>query len=304
MFDVLTLGESMVVLYPPEPSKIEENNNLLFDIGGAESNVAIALSRLGFKVNYVTKLGNDPFGKFINKTLKKEKVFIESILTDSEYPTGVFFREYLEDGARRVYYYRKNSAASNLSIKDFDFNLVEQCKMVHLTGLTPALSESCAKLVDSIIDKANSLKIPVSFDPNYRKQLWSGEKARSILEPMIRKSNLLFIGHEDAEAIFGSKTSEKMFEFLKSLGPDLIVFKEGEYGARVWEKNGKIYQMPALKVDNVIDPVGAGDGFVAGYISGWLEGKNSEECLKRGNYIGAKSVQVIGDYAGYPLEIV
>jgi 2-dehydro-3-deoxygluconokinase len=299
MVDVITLGECMALVYPSTLSPLAQSSELHLDMAGAESNFCIGLSRLGFKSRFISRLGNDPLGEFIRLKLAREGVLTDALKTDTTSPTGVFFREHLADGQRRVYYYRKNSAASLLSPDDLDITYFTGARVLHLTGITPALSASCSAACLRAIDLAKSVGTSISFDPNYRPQLWSEEEARKVILPILEQSDFVLMGHEDARAILGIADENDALKYVSDLGVKIIVMKRAERGAVSWSE-GQILEIPAYPVDRVIDPVGAGDGFDAGFIAGWLKGWNLERCLALGARVGAGAVRVLGDYNGYP----
>ena len=301
MSEVVTLGECMAVLYPREPVTLDDANVLALDIGGAEANLSIGLSRLGHSARFISRVGDDPFGQRMRATLEREGVDTAYLTVDSGAQTGVFFREWLPDGARRVYYYRAGSAASRLAPKDLRPEAFEGARIVHLTGITPALSASCAATVSKAIELARAAGALVSFDPNYRPRLWDVPSARAALRPLLEQTDILLMGHEDAQAVLGEGDDEALIERGAALGARVVVLKRAERGALALA-DGRWYSAPAHPVEQVLDPVGAGDGFDAGFLAGWLRGAGIEESLDLGARIGAAAVEVLGDYAGYPRE--
>ena len=305
MAEILTLGECMAVLYPPDPIPLDDARSLLLDIGGAEANLSVALARMGHSVRYITRVGDDPFGQRIRGILAGEGVDVSSVRTDTAAGTGIFFREWLPDGVRRVYYYRAGSAASRMLPDDLQAEQFLGARFVHLTGITPALSVSCAATVVHAFELAHAAGAQVSFDPNYRVKLWPPEVASRVLLPLIQASDILLIGHEDARAVLGIHVTEdaagdqQLLEAMLDLGPGIIVLKCAERGALAWSQ-GQQYSAPAVPVAHVIDPVGAGDGFDAGFLAGMLRHLSIPASLALGARVGAESVAVLGDYAGYP----
>lgn len=301
MPDVVTLGECMGVLYPPDPVTIDDSASLLWDIGGAEANLSIALARLGHSARFISRVGDDPFGRRVRAVLDAEGVDTSALQVDSGAPTGVFFREWLPDGARRVFYYRAGSAASRLAPADLTPELFAGAKIVHLTGITPALSASCAAACLQALELAKAAGALVSFDPNYRPRLWPPETARAALLPLMRQTDILLMGHEDARAALGVEDEEAMLEAGAALGPPIVVLKRAERGA-VALAEGRRVEVPAAPITHMLDPVGAGDGFDAGFLAGHLRGWHLEESLALGAKVGAAAVERLGDYAGYPRE--
>jgi 2-dehydro-3-deoxygluconokinase len=291
----------MGVLYPPEPITLDDTNTLVLDIGGAEANLSIGLSRLGHSASYISRVGDDPFGKRIRATLDAEGVDTSYLIDDPTRPTGVFFREWLADGARRVYYYRAGSAASALSPDDLRPEAFAGARIVHLSGITPALSSSCADTVARAIDLAHTAGALVSFDPNYRPRLWDPPRARAALLPLMKRADILLMGHEDAQAVLGADDDETALARAAALGVRVIVLKRAERGACALAE-GRRVDVPVHPIAAMIDPVGAGDGFGAGFLAGWLRGYDMETALRLGARVGAASVEVLGDYNGYPRE--
>ncbi len=299
---VITLGECMALFYPGQPIRLAEAAYLHLDIAGAETNLCIALARLGHTVRFVSKIGKDPFGEKIKKILQQEGVVIDAVIEDDCAPTGVFFREWLPDGQRRVYYYRKDSAASFLNESNMKPEYFDKVKILHVTGITPALSESCLSACNRAIELAKHAGAVVSFDPNYRAPLWDYDTARNVLIPLMRKSNIVLMGHEDAYALFGQLGERQLLETVGNLGVQICILKRAEKGA-IALSDGKLIEVPAFPVEKILDPVGAGDGFDAGFLAGWLRGWSLEQALVLGAEIGASAVKVMGDYAGYPRSV-
>ncbi len=300
---VVTLGECMALFYPGQPIHLVDAATIHLDIAGAESNLCIALARLGHTVRFISKVGNDPFGDKIIRILQHEGVVTDSIFRDDKAPTGIFFREWLPDGQRRVYYYRKGSAASSLGERDIRPEYFDKVKILHLTGITPALSKNCLSASLKAIELAHDVGAVVSFDPNYRAPLWNFESARKVLFPIIRQSDIVLLGHEDAYALFGQQQDERVLNHIADLGVKVTVLKRAEKGA-VALADGKLIEVPAFPVAKVLDPVGAGDGFDAGFLAGWLRGWSLEQSLALGAKIGALAVTVMGDYDGYPRTVI
>ncbi len=295
--EVVTLGECMAVLYPPEPVALEETPSLRLDIGGAESNLAIWLARLGHRARFISRVGDDPFGRRIRATLDACGVDTAGLSVDPGAPTGVFFREWLADGARRVYYYRAGSAASRLQPEDLRPELFVGARIVHLTGITPALGPGCPDTLAHAAALARAAGALVALDPNYRARLWPPEQARAALLPLVAQSDILLMGHEDSSAIFGTDRADEAIEQALALGPRTVVFKQAEHGATA-AADGQRVHVPAFPVAAVVDPVGAGDAFDAGFLAGLLRGLPLEEALRLGARLGAECVGQLGDYAG------
>jgi len=295
---VVTLGECMAVLYPPRPVPLEETDQLLLDVAGTEANTAIGLARLGVSVRLISRVGDDPFGRRVRATLVSEGVDTTHLETDPAAPTGVFFREPRADGSRIVYYYRAGSAASRMTAEQLHLDAFAGSQLVQLSGITPALSPGAAADVRRAIDLAYEAKALVSFDPNYRPQLWHRESAAVTLRELIHRVHILLMSEDDAQLLFGG-ADEAALERASALGPAIVVLKRAERGALALAE-GQVHRAPAQEVKRVVDTVGAGDGFNAGFLAGTLRGLAIPDALKLGAQVGAKAVAQLGDYSGYP----
>ncbi len=290
----MTIGEIMGVLYPEEPISMNESTRFIKNIGGAEANFAFAASANGCIVRFITRLGDDSFGQNIFGKLKAAEIDCSAVTLDSNYQTGILFREWLPDGLRRVNYYRKGSAASYLSPADIPDDILKDAQMVHLTGITPALSEGCHQAVIALAHKAVAAKVPISFDPNYRRKLWNEAEAQRVLLPLIPLSEILVIGHEDGAALFGTEDQDEMVRKAKAHGAKTMILKRGVDGCRLVTKDTDEVFMPH-QAKRSIDPVGAGDAFDAGFISEFVKGSSREICMNRALAFGARAVEDLGD---------
>jgi 2-dehydro-3-deoxygluconokinase len=194
-----------------------------------------------------------------------------------------------------VLYYRSGSAASRLSPDDLRPEVFAGAHLLHITGITPALSPTCAATVAHAIELAHAHGVPVSFDPNYRAALWESAVAREALLPLMKKADILLIGHEDGRAILGVDDEESILQHGIELGARIVVCKLAERGACAWDGSTRIL-VPAENVAAAVDPVGAGDAFGAGFLASWLRGSTLEEALRMGVRSGAVTVAVTGDY--------
>lgn len=296
---VVTLGECMALVYPDQPVTLDQASNLKLDLAGAESNLCIALSRLGITSRFITRVGMDPFGAKLRQVLDAEGVLTDGLIDDDLAPSGLFFREHLSDGRRRIYYYRKNSAASRMSDTDLRSEWFEGTRIVHLTGITPALSESCAAACRRAMALARGHGCLISFDPNYRAPLWSSDEARRKLAHFFEAADIILLGDEDARAVLGFDEVKRVLDQLTRDEKVSVVYKLGARGAAARIK-GTDYHVPAWPARQVVDPVGAGDGFNAGFLAGLLRGWSAGDSLTLAARIGSAAVEVMGDYAGYP----
>jgi 2-dehydro-3-deoxygluconokinase len=296
--EVVTLGEVMVLLWPAGAESLEEATLFERSFGGAEANAAIALARLGHRARWISRLGDDAFGRYVRGRLELEGVQVDAAV-DPQAPTAVFFKERVPVGPRRVLYYRRGSAASRLSSDDLRPDQFDGARVVHLSGITPALSASCAEAVWRALHLAHEAGAIVSFDPNVRRQLWpDDESIRAALLPLIAQADLVLLGDEDAAVLYPGLSEDDILHSVTAAGPQSVVLKLGPRGATAW-CNGRLMDVEAHEVP-VVDTVGAGDGFAAGYIAGLLRGFDAERRLALAARIGASAVSVAGDWEGYP----
>jgi len=297
--DVVTVGETMVLMTPDSSGPMRYANEFTRKFAGAESNFIIGLARLGHKVGWISRVGKDEFGKAMVAFIQGEGVDVSQVKVDDSAPTGLYFKEFRRPNDLRVYYYRKNSAASKLSSYDLNEEYIASAKFLHITGITPALSDSCYKMVMSAIEIAKKHSVKVVFDPNLRRKLWDEEKARETLLKIASQADIVLPGLDEGEFMFGEKDLEKLGKLFIEHGSSIVVIKAGADGAYYFTNNDHGF-VPGFPVEKVVDPVGAGDGFAAGVISGLLDGLSLYEAVKRGNTLGAFVVTVNGDVEGLP----
>ena len=296
--DVVTLGETMVLLWPTGGESLEDAVTYERSLGGAESNLAIALARLGLRSRWISRLGDDPFGRYTRATLEREGVIVDARV-DAGAPTAVFFKERVAHGPRRVYYYRRGSAASRMDPTDLTAAQFAGARLLHLTGITPALSAGCAAAVDHAIALARAAGARVCVDPNVRPQLWRELGAGiATLHALMARADLVLLGDEDAAYLFPGLSDTAVLGAVRALGPRMVVLKLGARGARAMVDGEEMSVAPYPVT--VVDSVGAGDGFDAGFIAGLVRGDPLSRCLALGARVGAAAVAMTGDWEGYP----
>jgi 2-dehydro-3-deoxygluconokinase len=298
--EVILFGEPMAMFVADYVGELENVEKFTRSLAGAEVNVCIGLKRLGYDVSYVTKLGVDPFGKYVKNFLANEGIDSSLITFDPNYPTAFMIKGKTEVGDPKVHYYRKGSAASHFSKEDMDKIDFEGVRLVHVTGILPALSESCKEATYELIRKAKGKGIFVTFDPNLRPTLWpSKEEMVKVINDIASKCDMVLPGAAEGLTLTGSDDPEKIADFYLNLGLKAVIVKVGDKGAFVKTKD-EAYTVPGFKVAKVVDTVGAGDGFAVGIISGLLEKLPLREAVLRGNAIGSLQVMVPGDNEGLP----
>jgi len=270
--DVITLGETMIRLSPQHFERLERATVLDCHIGGSESNLAIALTRLGLRTAWISKLVDNPLGRKIARTLAAHGVETSYILWSVQGRVGVYFIEFgAEPRPTRVLYDRKDSAASTLSPEEIDWSCLEKARHLHLTGITPALSDSCRQTVGRALLEARQRGLTASFDVNYRTKLWEPPIARECLETLIPGVNVLFCPLEDAKILFQLTGSEEEIakRLSKRFNINIVCLTLGGNGALAYD--GSFHRRPVFQAETV-DRVGAGDAFDAGFLYGFLQG--------------------------------
>ncbi|HHV81374.1 MAG: sugar kinase [Dictyoglomi bacterium] len=299
MPEVIGLGEIMVVMDPLRNGPLSSVENFRKAVGGAEGNTCVGVSRLGCSSGWIGRLGNDEFGKFILSSLKGENVDTSCVKTVEGF-TGVYFKERRGLGDTRAYYYRKGSAGSTVSPEDIDSSYLKSAKFFHTTGITLALSETSRSAVNCGIDLVKRLGIKVSFDVNLRLKLWSKEIAKEEIGKIIPKIDILFLTLDEASILFGMDKPEEIIKSLLSLGPQIVGVKLGREGSMVGNFDEGIYHIPAFRDFCSVDNVGAGDGFVAGFLVGQLKGLGLKDSAVLGSVAGAYATTTTGDIDGLP----
>ncbi|MFG1928124.1 sugar kinase [Cryptosporangium sp. NPDC048952] len=278
-FDVVCVGEAMALVTPDPPGPLASGGPMRLDVAGAESTVASYLAQLGARTAWVSAVGADPLGSLVCSRIASYGVDVSTVVVDPSAPTGVFFKDPGASGTT-VHYYRAGSAASRLGP-----STLPSSRVVHLSGITPALSSSCAALVDAVFDSG----VTASFDVNYRPGLWSVEQAAPVLAGLARRADVVFVGLDEARTLWGVRTAADVRELLPE--PERVIVKDGAVGAY-----SDACFVPAPTVD-VVEPVGAGDAFAAGYLFGLLNDAPESERLRLGHQLAGAALRVTGDVA-------
>lgn len=299
--EVLTLGETMVLLCAPRIGPLRHARSLDVAIGGAESNAAVGLTRLGVRTAWIGRVGDDEFGRLVRATLAGEGVDVGHVVVDPGAPTGLMVKARRTSAATEVNYYRAGSAGSRLCAADVPAELLAKARLLHVTGITPALSESAYDAVDAAVTGAGGA-IPVSLDLNYRQALWSPAEAAPVLRDLVRRADVVFATEPEARLVLGDPRGcdepVSLARALAALGPGQVVLKRGARGA-VAVVDGVVHEAPLHRVE-AVDPVGAGDAFAAGYLAELLAGLDVPERLATAAAAGAFAVTVHGDWEGLP----
>lgn len=301
MADVLLLGEPMGLFSATEYGSLKETVSFNKSVAGAEINVGIGLSRLGHQVEYITKLGKDPIGEFIYDALRKESLGTNYVAFDGAHTTGLMLKNKVKNDDPDTAYYRKSSAFSTLSVKDVEKIEFDSVKVLHVTGIPPALSYSVREAVEYLMQKAKNVGTFITFDPNLRPSLWNSTgEMFEVLNGLAKYADVVLPGISEGEILVGSTDVETIAQFYIENGARVVITKSGSEGAYVSEKGKETINVSGFKVAEVIDTVGAGDGFAVGILHAYLEGLSWEEAAMYANAIGSLQVQHAGDNEGLP----
>lgn len=296
--DIVTFGETMIAMNPLGEGSLERVTHFDKRMAGSESNVAIGLARLGHQVAWVSRLGQDGFGRFIYHALEAEAVDVSRVAFDDTHPTGVYFKEQLGGGKTAVYYYRSHSAASRLEPEDLDLTAYPDARYLFVSGITPALNATCREATLRAIEQAQQRGMTVVFDPNIRLKLWSADEARPILCEIAKSADVVLPGLEEGRIMTGFTNEADIAERLLQGRTKLVVIKLGARGAYYRTPTESEY-VTGYQVDQV-DEIGAGDAFAAGCVSGLLDGLEIPQAVQRACALGAIAVTGIGDYESLP----
>jgi 2-dehydro-3-deoxygluconokinase len=295
---LITVGETMGLLSSTSVGLLRTAGSLALGVGGAESNVAIGVARLGGQATWIGRVGDDPIGDLVVSRLAGEGVDTTLVVRDDTAPTSLMLKEQRTPDLSRVVYYRRNGPGSRLRPQDLDEERIAAAQVLHVTGITPALSSSAARTVTTAIAMARDADVTVSLDINYRAALWSPEEARPVLLELVKTADIVFAGDDEAALLGVHGDPPDQAAALAELGPSRVVIKLGARGA-VACLDGHAVEVAAHQV-SAVDPVGAGDAFVAGFLAEGMAGACGQDALRVGAACGAFVVQVPGDWEGLP----
>ncbi len=299
MPQIITIGETMAAFTPNLSGPLRYVSDYHLRIAGAESNLAIGLAKLGLDVAWISRLGEDEFGHFVCNQTRAEGVDCRHVIFDKEHRTGVMFKE-SGVGETKVFYYRENSAASHLSPHDLSPALFRGGEILHLTGITPVLSDSCRQMTLEAIRLAKAEGLLLSFDPNIRKKLWGATDHGPFIRDITLQSEIVLLGLDEAKTLFDTCDPDQILDLLFQQGSaHYAAIKNGAEGAWVADRQHRIRLAPYPC--KCVEPIGAGDGFNAGFLAGLLtHHRDIETAGRMGCICGALATQVPGDVEGYP----
>jgi len=293
MLDLLTVGEPLICL--TAAGRLPASPTLAKSIGGAEANVAIGLARLGLRAGYVSRVGDDPLGDEIVRTLRGEGVDVARVQRSRTRPTGLLVKELRSPGDVRVHYYRQGSAATELAA----IGEIPAARHVHVTGITLALGAGPAAAVSELLAAARAMAASVSLDANIRLKLWSLDDAVTALREILPNVDDLLLSEAEALALAGAGELEEALRWLADSAAARVVVRRGAAGA-VGLAAGERVEVAAQAAGPVVDCVGAGDAFTAGYLFERLRGTTFEAAMTTGSWTAGHVVSHLGDYEGLP----
>ncbi|MCI6019162.1 MAG: sugar kinase [Clostridiales bacterium] len=296
----LLVGEPMGLFIAGEEGRLCDVSQYTFALAGAEFNVAIGMERLGQQVGYYTKLGHDPFGQRIISVMNQNQISTELITFSDERPTGFMLKSKVNSGDPEIFYFRKGSAASTISEADMDVLSLESYDAVHMTGITAALTEGTQNAMFRLAQRARERRMRISFDPNLRPQLWkSREEMVDVINRLAYESDIFLPGINELKILTDIVEPEKAAQYYLDRGVKLVVIKLGADGA-YYASHSESGFVKGFEVKHIVDTVGAGDGFAAGFLSGINEGLSVEQAVRQANAVGAVQLMSIGDNDGLP----
>lgn len=284
---LLAIGETMAMVAPTTATRLVDADAFRLDAGGAESNVAAHVAAHGHRAGWCSRLGDDPLGHRVARQLAARGVDVSAVGFDPLHPTGVYFK----DPGHPVRYYRAGSAAAHLTPADADAVALDGVRIVHVSGITAAISASAAAFLDRVVDRAHDAGALVSFDVNHRAALWTADDAAAPLEALVRRADIVFVGRDEAETLWGTPDAAD----VRARFPEVaeLVVKDGDVGAVTFAASDAVFE-PALRVE-VVEAVGAGDAFAGGYLAKLLDDAPITERLRAGHARAALTLQTTGD---------
>ncbi len=294
---VMTVGETAVVL-DPIGDRCELGSGFRLGVSGAESNFGIALKRLGLDVTWISRLGGGPLGDLVERTLGAEGLDLRYVLRDEAAPTAVVFK-IRRSGSTSLIYYRHGSAASRMEPADVPDDALANVRGVHLTGITAAIGEGPRLLIESVARRARASRAVTTFDLNYRPALWSAGDAAAACGRVLPNVDWVLCGEAEARLLFGGDQPVSVIDHLREAGASGVVLRVGADGALV-AAGAAVTHIPAVPVERIIDDIGAGDAFDAGFTYGLAIGLDPSGSAEIGNVLAAKALSSTGEWETMP----
>lgn len=300
MPEVITMGETMMVFDSTTAGPLRYANQFICHTGGAETNVAVGVVRMGHSAGWISRVGKDEFGRRIIQTFRGEGVDVSYVGMDPLHPTGIFFRESVGNGEYRNTYYRKDSAFSVISPDILDAEYIRSAKYLMISGITLAVNSRAAATARRAMEIAKEAGVQICFDPNLRLKMWSAEEAKRTMEPLWPMVDIALPGVDEGQVLFGLNDPDDIAAYLQeNYGIQTVVVKVGADGA-IGYQNGEKVVSPGFRAAHVVDAFGAGDSFCAGILCGFLEEWDLPQTLQFANAIGCMVVSAPGNIEAIP----
>jgi 2-dehydro-3-deoxygluconokinase len=293
--DVVAVGETMVMLVPEDGRTLADARSLATHAGGAESNVAMYLSRMGVPVRWASVMSDDPLAHRIVSEIASAGVDVSAVCWRSDGHTGIYLKNPGADSTT-VYYYRHRSAARFLDEAIWEDERLRDSRVLHLTGITPALSATARGAIEQAVLHRCAGTAAISFDVNYRAPLWYPSVEGPVLQELAAAAEVVLVGLEEASVLCGCESPEDVLTTVPGAGT--LIVKDGAVGAHAFHQGERVF-VPSCRVE-VVEPVGAGDAFAAGYLRGLLDQRDVRACLRLGHLLAATALTVHSDAAQPP----
>lgn len=297
--EVICVGEAMAMIAPEQPEPLRTAEEFTIRAAGAESNVAMYLSALGHTVAWAGRVGDDPLGYRLLDEFAEGGIDLSLVERDQEAPTGVYFKD-PGPAATRVFYYRSGSAATRMTDEVVGRMAALGPKLVHVSGIVPALSESCAQVTRALVEDRRLGITTISFDVNFRPGLWHPAEARDVLHDLAQAADIVFVGTDEAAEIWGVHTGSEIRDLFDRAS--IVLVKNGGNEATEYAGDAAT-AVPALRV-RAVEPIGAGDAFAAGWLSAYLRGLPAVQRLRLGHVLAATAMQSMADFGAVPTPAV
>ncbi len=299
MLEFITIGETCAVMASKSIGRMRYSDRFELRPGGAEGTVAVGVKRLGHTAGWISQLGEDELGHYILSFIQGEGVDVSTVRMVPDKQTGLFVRERLPMGEARHFYYRTDSAFSEIEPGALQEDYISSAKMLHITGITPALSKTCRRTIDAAVEIAKKHHLTITFDPNLRLKLWSVDEARPIIEKLMVSADYVLPGLEEMHSLYGVQPVERLLNRLHEIGCERIVLKLGKEGAILSLPSGTD-TLAGYPVDSPVDLMGAGDAFAAGFIAGILKGMTPKDSVDLANFVAGMSIRLPGNIESLP----
>ena len=299
MLDLIAIGEPLVELAAESADQLGDVERFRRGWGGDTANCVLAAARLGGACGYVTRVGDDEFGRAFIAMLERNAVDASQVRIDAAHHTGIYFVSYTDERQHRFTYLRRDSAASHLAGGDMDPAYVGDARVLHASGISQAISHSCADAIETALTTARAAGTTVSYDANVRPVLGSKETLRSNFTEALSLADIVFVSEEDIAYLFDGSPVEAALDRILGEQPTLAIAKLGARGCLIADDAGTRLHVPGWTVE-AVDATGAGDAFSAGFILSWLRGAEPDESGRFANAVGALTAAGVGAIAPQP----